>query len=229
MNPMHDWRQKVRKHLEACDLPSATREDVITELAAHLEETYADARSQGLTESAAIDLAMQEVNDWTVLSKKISLAKTEDTKMNARTKSLWLPAMASLTGAAGVLMILQKLGVQPRVLWTKDLAMRDIAMVIYLPWLCCLPVFGALGAYLARRTHARPLNRLAAALAPSIAMVGAFCFVLVVMLLTDARQFVHFPFFYFGLTMVDWVLLPACALMLGALPFLRKERTPIPA
>jgi len=226
MNTRKDWRHLVRERLRTCDLPTATREEVITELATHLEERYEDALRRGLNEVNALDCAMQEVADWQVLAVDLSLAKSKENRMNTRTKTLWLPAMASLTGAASLLMILQKLGVQPRITWTKDLAMTDIAVLIYLPWLYSLPVFGALGAYLARRTHARPLTRLAAALAPSIAMVGAFCFMLVVMLLTDIRQFAHFPSFYFGLTMVDWVILPACALMLGALPFLKQERSP---
>ena len=40
--------------------------------------------------------------------------------MNNRTSSLWIPAIASLIAAPGLIMILQKLAVQPRVLWIGD-------------------------------------------------------------------------------------------------------------
>ena len=71
--------------------------------------------------------------------------------MNNRTRSLWLPAMANLIVAPGLLMILQKLAVQPRVLW-----IGDMAMVLYLPWLVTLPIFGAFGAFLAKRAQRWP-------------------------------------------------------------------------
>jgi len=218
MNPTHDWRQRVRKHLEACDLPSATREDVINELAAHLEEIYDTARSRGLTENASVEVALQEVADWHVLAKEISRAKAEENRMNQRTRTLWIPAMANVIAAPGLLMILQKLAVQPRVLW-----IGDMAMVLYLPWLIALPIFGAFGASLAKRVQARPLSRLIVALSPALAVLGAFAFVLPFGLIVDHLRLSTFPFAYFGLTIFNWVLLPGFALLLGTLPFLTTK------
>ncbi len=65
--------------------------------------------------------------------------------MNRRTKSLWLPAMASLLGAGLAMALLQKIGVRPRLVWNGP-----VEMGLYLPWLAVLPFFGALGAYLSR-------------------------------------------------------------------------------
>ena len=49
---MHDWRQTIRERIESHRLPQAHRE-VISELAAHLEEDFYDARSRGLTDTEA--------------------------------------------------------------------------------------------------------------------------------------------------------------------------------
>ncbi len=135
--------------------------------------------------------------------------------MNPRTRSLWLPAMANLIVAPGLLMILQKLAVQPRVLW-----IGDMAMVLYLPWLVTLPIFGAFGAFLARRASAGPVNRLIVGLSPALAVLGAFALVLPVGLVVDHTRLSDFPFAYFGLTICNWVVLPALALLIGTLPFL---------
>jgi hypothetical protein len=50
---MHDWRQTIRERIESHRLPQAHREEVISELAAHLEEDFYDARSRGLTDTEA--------------------------------------------------------------------------------------------------------------------------------------------------------------------------------
>ncbi len=140
--------------------------------------------------------------------------------MNNRTRSLWIPAMINVIVAPGLLMILQKLSVQPRVLW-----IGDMAMVLYLPWLITLPVFGALGAFLARRAQARFMNRIIVGLSPALAVLGAFALVLPVSLVVDRHQLTNFPFAYFALTIFNWVLLPALALFLGTLPFLREPES----
>ncbi len=214
---MPDWKKLVCEHLASTGLPAASQEEVVSELAAHLEEIYEAALSQNLPEDAAIELALEEVRDWRVLAKEISRAKSEATLMNDRTRSLWLPATANVIVASGLLMILQKLAVQPRVLW-----IGDMAIVLYLPWLIALPIFGAFGAFLAKRAHARFVNRLVVGLSPALAVLGAFALILPVSLLVDRHQVSDFPFAYFALTICNWVVLPAIALLTGTLPLLRE-------
>jgi len=74
---MPDWRKLVRKRLSSAELPDGKREDVVTELATHLDETHEHALSKGLTRSAAIKLALQEVADWRVLAAAIDAARSE--------------------------------------------------------------------------------------------------------------------------------------------------------
>jgi hypothetical protein len=226
---MPDWKKLVheklvREQIASSAPPTPTQEEVILELAAHLEETYEDALSQGLTEEAAAEIALQEVHDWPVLAAEIRVARLEENSMNDRTRHLWLPALANVIAAPGLLMILQKLAIQPRILWISDMA-----MVLYLPWLIALPIFGALGAFLAKRAHARFVNRLIVGLSPALAVLGAFGFVLPVALITDRHRLTNFPFAYFALTIVNWVLLPAFALLIGTVPFLREPRRRAPS
>jgi hypothetical protein len=213
---MHNWPTMVREKLEDCGLSRANGDEVIRELAAHLEETYEAALSQGQSEEAAVELALQEVIDWHHLLKEISRAK-EENPMNERTRSLWIPAMINVIAAPGLLMILQKLAVQPRVLW-----IGDMAMVLYLPWLVTLPIFGAFGAFLAKRAQARFVDRLIVGLSPALAVLGAFALVLPVSLVVDSHRLRDFPFACFALTIFNWVVLPALALLIGTLPFLRE-------
>jgi hypothetical protein len=184
-----------------------------------MEETYADAHSQGLAEEAAIGRTLQEVEDWVVLLKEICEAKMEDRQMNTRTKSLWLPGMATLLGSSLFLMALQHTDFQPRLVW-----IGHAAMLFYWPWLAGLPLFGALGAYLSQRAHGSIRARLAAGLSPSLVLLIAMCVFLVWGLAVDG--FSMFRLFYFVLAIANWVILPACALLLGALPFLKRERNP---
>jgi hypothetical protein len=217
---MPDWKKLVGEHIASSALPAASREEIVSELAAYLEETYEDARSRGLTDAAAVELAAQEVSDWHRLVREISQAK-EENPMNPRTRSLWLPAMVNLVAAPGLLMILQKLAIQPRVLW-----IGDMAMVLYLPWLITLPIFGAFGAFLAKRANADSVNRLIVGLSPALAVLGAFALLLPVSLITDRHLLSNFPFAYFALTVCNWVVLPAIALLVGTLPFLREPNRP---
>jgi hypothetical protein len=217
---MPDWKKLVREHIASSALAAASREEVVSELAAHLEEAYEASLLQGLTEKSAVEFTLQEVDDWHALAARIQRARSEENPMNNRTRSLWLPAMANLIVAPGLLMILQKLAVQPRVLW-----IGDMAMVLYLPWLVALPIFGALGAFLAKRAHARFVNRLIVGLSPALAVLGAFALVLPISLVVDSHRLRDFPFAYFALTICNWVVLPALALLIGTLPFLRETNS----
>jgi len=211
---MTDWRQRVREHLEGCELPGSRREEVICELAAHLEEAYEDARLRGLAEEAAAQLALQEVADWRVLAAEICRAKTEEDFMNHRTRSLWLPALTTLLAASVSLMVTQFLGMQPRVVWVGKMG-----MTFYWAWLATLPLFGAFGASLSRRAQGPTRVRLAAGLSPALVMLIVMCLILPWGLAIDGWDFLRLV--GFGLGLVNWVAIPGVALLVGALPFLR--------
>ena len=137
--------------------------------------------------------------------------------MNHRTKTLWIPGMASLLGASLFMTLLQWLGVRPRLLWVD----RNMAMTLYWPWLVALPIFGALGAYLSRRAGGGIRNRLAAGMLPAL-----WLFLLSVALFPVEmahQRYLLLSLRYYALGMTNWVGIPGLALLLGELPFLRSQ------
>jgi hypothetical protein len=213
---MPDWKELVRQRMSSAGSSCDLKEEIIAELAAHLEETYAAALSQGSTEKAAVEFALQEVNDWHVLAANIRQAKSEGGIVNDRTRNLWLPGIASLLGASLLLLILQRTSYQPRLMW-----FGHMAMLFYWPWLAGLPAFGALGAYLSKRAHGSKRTRLVAGLSPALVLFATFCVILPVGVAVDG--FSLFRFTYFCLAVTNWVVLPALALLLGALHFLNES------
>jgi hypothetical protein len=100
------WHQLPTERLDTLDLDTAEREEIVSELAGHLEDLYEQYREQGLPESCAITGALDEVSDWRELGRKIRRARREENEMNQRTKAVWIPGLISLTVASGVLALL---------------------------------------------------------------------------------------------------------------------------
>lgn len=222
---MPDWKKLVRERLGP--YKPAYREEVVVELAAHLEETYETARLQGFTDAAAAKLTLQEVqevNDWHVLAADIHRAKSQedqmnDDQMNPRTKSLWLPVLLTLLSASVSLMATQFLGLRPHLVWIKGMG-----ITLYWPWLAGLPLCGALGAYLSQRAHGPLPARLAASLSPALIMLIVMLLILPWGLALDGLHFLTLV--SFGLGLANWVAVPAFALLIGASPFLHELSAP---
>jgi len=120
---MPDWKQLVRDRLGALNLTPDTKEDVIAELALHLEEVSDNARAAGLTDSAATALALQEVQNWRVLCAEISRTRSKEKPMNRLTKTLWLPAIAMLFAAGLILVFLDRAALVQRLIWAACAAL----------------------------------------------------------------------------------------------------------
>jgi hypothetical protein len=210
-----NWKSLVRRRLGRLDLPPPQQDEVVAELAAHLEDLYDQQRAQGSGDSQAIELALEEVANWRRLSKKIRRAKQEDT-MNQRTRTLWLPGLVSLSLAMALLMILQLTGVPPRFVWMRS----GPPVLFYSAWLFAQPLFGAIGAWLSRRAGGDRRACLAAGLFPSIVMLGLCCVGLTVKLITD-RAALQLPLLSLLAQVCFLIVLPGLALLLGALPFLK--------
>ena len=223
---MHDWNELVRERLGRLGLDAAQREEIIAELANHLEDACEDLRARGLPESDAVEQVLNEVIDWRRLARTIRNAKREEGNMNRRTKSVWLPGLVTLALASVFLMVLEIIGVHPR-MWGPV----GFGLPIHLPWLIAQPVFGAVGAYLSLRAGGNRRARLAAGLFPSIAMTCAFCLMLVIGFVIGVfvRQpmSVGLTFVGFAVVVCFWAVLPGLGLLLGALPFLKEQKAAV--
>jgi len=212
---MPDWKRVVSTHLGL----KTIHEEEVRELAAHLEENYEEHCSRGLTEATAFAETLQEFEDCDVLVKAIR-EKSREEVMNYRTRSLWIPAMITLLGASLSLMILQKTGFRPNLIWKGP-----IAVLFYVPWLASLPLVGAAGAYLAQRAHAPISRRMLVATSPALLLLIIMSIILPLDMIVDG--FWWFRLVYFTVAVVNWVVVPGLALLLGVAPFLRRASQPI--
>jgi hypothetical protein len=205
-----DWNALVEERLRPLHLPAKESQEVVAELAAHLEDLYDEQIQNGLSECAALEKVMNEVAQWRPLARKLQRAKLKEGMMNARTKQLWLPGLVSLSAAMVFLTILIQISMQPRYLGRSPLSM------VLLPWLAMLPLCGAAGAYLSRRRGGYRWARLAAGLFPTIVLF-VLCSILTMTHLIVPAQ----PRLWYGsFALILGIILPSAALLLGTLPFL---------
>ena len=217
-----DWKKLVHERVSSPNSAGRLHEDVIAELAAHLEETYEAARAQGLNETEAVKLALQEAGDWNVLGKNIKRARSaKEPPMNHRTKTLWLPSLASFAAASLFLLVLTHISLQPRFL----VRLPGLGRSFYIEWLGAHLLFGALGAFLSRRAGGTRTARIVAGTFPALVQFGLWALWIPASALLEHNAFVvdHPLFYAFGIFV--WVVPPGFALLLGAAPFL-KQQTP---
>lgn len=264
---MPDWERVVRSKLATLNLPRDEKEEVIAELASHLEDSATDPEPG---ESGHSDVSHLP---WYSLARTIERTKRKEVGMNHRTKTLWLPSIAIVFAAGLVLMLLDRAAFLQRLIWIACMAMflytaaseanrlsqrarslwlpamvnltlafglfiildglnfdepgiataGHIAKASRIPWLLPLPALGAVGALLARRAHASRAERLIAGLAPSLVWMAVLV-VLGLIFSLDQRDFAEAPLRYLPVSAVGLVILPALALALGALPFLRDSK-----
>jgi len=212
---MPDWRKVVREHIGNLRLPQETTEEVIAELASHLEECENNAEHE---EPDASELEVHAVK-WHKLARAIHRAKSEEALMNRRIRSLWLPSLANLLAALALMLLLDQLNFEEPGIATFG----HIAKVVSLPWLLALPMSGALGALLAKHARGSCAQRLIAGLAPSFVWLAVMVTV-GLFLIFDPRHFASVSLSDFVFSMLGLVVLPAVALLLGTLPFLGNSR-----
>ncbi len=194
----------------------AEREDeIVTELAGHLQQLYEEFRLQGLPSEEARARALGAASDWAALQREISRAENEEDAMNHRSKSIWLPGWITLTLSMSLLALLDAVGLHPRIVW-----INNPPLIVSLPWLVVLPAVGALGAYLSRRARGRVWQRLIAGVFPAVAMGSFFLAVLPLSLTVDSHVPTRLVLSGLASGLLGWVAIPAAALLVGTLPFL---------
>jgi hypothetical protein len=157
---MRDWLAYVTEHLCSPLHARAVDEEVLHELAGHLEERYQALLSQGLAEEEAFRKTCSEVGGWIELHEGILSAK-EGTMQN-RVRQLWIPGLVTFVGAAAFLAILEYAGVRPVVFRSSGESPMShpydsSGIILNVPWLISLLAVGALGAFLSRRARATRL------------------------------------------------------------------------
>lgn len=217
---MPDWKAILRERLILNDLSPEQQNETVAELASHLDDLYEQCRARGLGESEAIARVIHEVTDWRNLSKTIQRAKREEGsmpgKMNTRTKHLWLPGFVTLTGAVLLFAVCIRLS-HPYIYHA-----RHADAIFDFPWLLTLPFCGAAGAYLSRRAGGSRAARLACSLFPAAVMLVAMACIILLTHILGTDGAVSTP--ALPTIISTTILLPGAFSLLGALPFLRRQR-----
>ena len=213
---MADWRELVRQRLSGLALDASEREDVHAELAAHLDESCEELQSEGLPEREAVQRTLAQVPDWQDLGHKIAFAKKGEYLMKKRIHQLWIPGLLALILSVLFLMTLQKLGFQPRIVWSGP-----TAILLYVPWLLSLPFFGALVAYVSSRAGGSRGTVLLASVFPVLALTVAFLLMFPIGSTIERIRGNQGDFSIVATVLlrdgIGWLLIPGAALLAGGL------------
>lgn len=208
---MHDWLELVRQKLSGLALDAAERDEVHTELAAHLEESYETLRAGGLSENGALQYTLRQVADWRKLQRQIQIAREKEDTMTNRVTQLWLPGLLTFALSMVSMELAQKFGPAPHIL---SLGKGTPFLMFYTAWLFVLPLAGAIGAYLAKRAGGSPRMVLLSSIFPVLPFAVVFMVAGPVGLAMG-----HGLALATYLTMtIGWVLAPGVALLAGGLP-----------
>jgi hypothetical protein len=217
---MRDWKIVVEERIESLKLPPRAKAEIAAELAAHCEDVVDQARREGLTEQEALERAEAMAGDWKELTAEIQRARQEDGAMNERTKKFWVPGLISFVAATIFLVLISQISYVPRMVVLRS----SLAVFIYPIWLAVQPICGALGAYFSRRAGGTRAIRLAAGLFPSLILVASVFVVLLINALKPGRNDIGtMGAALFFRSVIGAILIPAVAMLLGALPFLRDN------
>ena len=214
---MPDWLELVRYRLAELELDAAEKDEVHTELAAHLEESYERFCRQGLPEKEASDRTLEQVSDWQELRRRISAAKRREYPMKKRVQQLWVPGFLTLILSTFFLMALQEIfGVKPRILGTGSWA-----ILLYVPWLATLPFIGALGAYISLRAGGSRGTMVLATVFPVFSLAVAFLLMFPIGMVIESITRNDLSFGVVATTLlsnwIGWLVLPGTALLAGGL------------
>ena len=216
---MPDWKKLARKRTRTLTLSLPAKEEVIEEISGHLQELHENAQREGLSQRASLRLALQEIGNWRVLNDGIRRVKSEDASM-FRTRALLVPTFVNLLFSSALINICDRLGM-------VDARIERMAQMppSFQPWLLLLPICGATAAFLARRSHGSAKVRVLAAIAPCIAWLTTLL-VLKLIFIVFPGVFADVPIRTLAAASIGWFVLPAVAMLAGALPFLGESTLP---
>jgi hypothetical protein len=213
---MRDWEALVKQRLAGLALEPEESAEVIAEVAAHLEDTCEEMLRQGMTEEEAVGRALAQAGDWRVLRYKILAAKRKEQVMQKRVRQLWIPGFLSLILCLLFQAALQRLGLQPRIVWSGS-----NSPILYTPWLAALPFIGALAAYVSSRAGGSRATVLFVSVFPALALTGAFLLMFPIGLAIQGITGSQGDFSIVATVLlrdgIGWILVPGTVLLLGGL------------
>lgn len=223
---MPDWKAIVNERLGPMrEIDAHERTEMVSELAAHLEDACEARIADGFSEETAMRQILDSSANWRELTRRIRRAKAQR-GFNDRTRQIWIPSLVSLALANAVLMLFGRIALKPVSVTVEPISWYPgIPLVlIYLRWIALQPVTGAIGAYLSYRAGGGRRTQLIAGLFPSIVMFGLwFGFIPASEVFARNRFVLQHPI-YFAAGAISWILVPGMALLFGAAPVMALPR-----
>ena len=210
---MPDWRKLVSEHLASLALDPDEREEVVEELAAHLDEAFLSLRGRGFAERDAAKRCLSEVHDWGDLCRRIQTARRKENSMTNRVTQLWLPGLLTFTLSMGSLALVQIFGPKPWTTWG-----HPPISLFYIPWLFLLPLVGALGAYLSNRAGGSRRAIFCSSVFPILPFLVTILVAIPISLSLDHMVAHNIEPIAFLVFLFGWVFVPGVALLAGGLP-----------
>jgi hypothetical protein len=139
--------------------------------------------------------------------------------LKGRVATLWWPGLVGLAAATGSWTVLRLVGTKPHILWIERMP-----LLLYVPWILLLPLAGAAAAYLCRRAGGGPMACVTAGLFPAGVLLVLVCLGLAG--LAISHQLDRPEWLCIAVGLLNWTVLPACALLLGTSPFLTSAKVP---
>jgi hypothetical protein len=212
---MPDWYSLVEQRLSRLHLSVEARDEICTELSHHLEDRYQQFLASGTGEHEAFRKTLESVSNWKDMERDIQ--REREGMMSTFGKQFLLPSGVALAFASLALAVEIRVGPRPAV-WNFDVGL----IVIFRFWLLALLLTGALSAYLSMRAGANRGRRLLVAVTPALYMLGAMCIAVAAVIASHILKWIpaqpiHPMAILIGLG--NWVVLPAMALLLGAVSF----------
>lgn len=216
---MPDFDAIVHERLRLVGVDPQRAADIHAEVTAHLEDRYAAAIAGGHQPDAAVRLALDDVGDWAQLAHDVTCASTGDGLMSHHMRTLWLPGMTMVGCTAAVL-----LGIgwfAPGEWWANPDARTQYAAAAGAVLLYVL--LGAAAAGWSRHVGGTWRERLGAALLPAALHLTMTVGAIVVGIVAESQRHPTHALNPQLRVVFVFVIVPACALAVGAAPFLRQS------
>jgi hypothetical protein len=210
---MPDWQKLVREQLAGSDLGHQEEDEVVTELAGHLEEAFGSFCREGMSEQDATRRALAQVADWKALRREIYLARNKEDNMEPRVTRFWLPGLLGFALAMVLEAASYRFDSHPLVL---SLDRGTPILRFHISWIFALLLVGAMAAYLSRRAGGTLRTALLSSIFPVLPFAAVFLVAIPGLVVGHpiAYGIVAEKILYMAL---GWVLAPGAALLTGGL------------